>query len=61
MKKSVIIVDLILIVLFGAMLASNIFKVTSLKMLQPAFMLFLAIHVAQHWKTLVVMTKNLFK
>lgn len=61
MKKSVIIIDLILIVLFVILLSSNIFGFTKLKIIQPLFMLFLAIHIAQHWKVLVAMTKNLFR
>jgi|APSaa5957512576_1039674.scaffolds.fasta_scaffold05098_2 hypothetical protein len=61
MKKNIIIIDLILIVIFGILLLSNIFGLTSLKMIQPLFMLFLAIHIAQHWKVLIAMTKNLFK
>jgi hypothetical protein len=61
MKKDIIIVDLILIVLFVLLISSNIFKITAIKMVQPLFMVFLGIHIIQHWKALVAMTKNLFK
>ncbi len=61
MKKDIIIVDLILIVLFVIMVSSNIFGFTALKIIQPLFMLMLAIHITQHWRVLVALTKNLFK
>lgn len=61
MKKSLIIVDLILIILFIILFASNIFKLTNLKIFQPLFMVFLVVHIAQHWKILISMTKRLFK
>jgi len=61
MKKDIIIVDLILLVLFILLISSNIFKLTTIKIVQPLFMVLLGIHIIQHWRTLVVMTKNLFK
>jgi hypothetical protein len=61
MKKDIIIVDLILLVLFVILISSNIFKITAIKMVQPLFMVFLGIHIVQHWKTLMAMIKSLFK
>ena len=61
MKKDIIIVDLILIVMFLTLISSNIFKFTALKMIQPLFMVLLGIHIIQHWRVLVALTKNLFK
>ena len=61
MKKDIIIIDLILILLFVILISSNIFKFTALKMIQPLFMVLLAIHIIQHWRVFIALTKNLFK
>jgi|GEM_PF-703685 hypothetical protein len=61
MKKSIIIVDLILIVLFAILVASNIFKFENPRIVQMLFMVSLSVHIYQHWRSLVAMTKNLFK
>ena len=61
MKKSVIIVDLILVILFAILLSSNIFRFQNPKIVQLLFMISLSVHTYQHWKSLVIMTKNLFK
>ena len=61
MKKDIIVVDLILIAMFVTLVSSNIFKFTGLKVIQPLFMVVLGIHIIQHWRVLVALTKNLFK
>lgn len=61
MKKDIIIVDLILIVMFMTLISSNILKFPGLKVIQPLFMVVLGIHIIQHWRVLISLTKNLFK
>ena len=61
MKKSVIIVDLIVLVLFATLIASNILQFENPRPVQLLFMVSLSVHIYQHWKQLVAMTKNLFK
>jgi len=61
MQNLKVIVDLILVILFFILVTSNIFGFHKPAIVQPLFMIFLAIHLAQHWKILTVLTKNLFK
>ncbi len=61
MQKFKVIVDLILVCLFFILVTSNIFHFAKPQIVQPLFMVFLAIHLAQHWKMLTILTKNLFK
>lgn len=61
MKKNKIVVDLILVVLFVILLSSNIFGFQNPRIIQLLFMISLSVHIYQHWKILVAMTKNLFK
>jgi len=61
MKKSIFIVDLILLGLFILIILGRIFDFSFLKFIQLAFFVFITIHIIQHWKVLFYSLKKLFK
>ena len=60
MRKDIVIVDLILILTFILIVLSKIFNFTFQNILQPIFFIFIVIHILQHWKIIIYMTKNTF-
>ncbi len=58
MKKSILIVDWLLIIVFILMIVSNIIvsKFINLpftKIIQPIFLVLIIIHIIQHWKVVI--------
>ncbi len=61
MKKGVLIVDALLILIFVFMLISKFIDFPFIKKLQLVFFVLIAIHIAQHWKSIFFSFKKIFK
>ena len=61
MKKSIIIIDLLLILVFLLILLSKFIILPFAKVIQPIFFVLLVVHIIQHWKIIVFMFRNLIK
>ncbi|OQY66132.1 hypothetical protein B6D29_03110 [Microgenomates bacterium UTCPR1] len=61
MKKSVIWIDLGLLFVFIINILSNFIHFPFKQILQPIFFILIIIHVAQHWRIIITMIKNLFR
>ena len=61
MKKSILIVDWLLIIVFILMIASKFINLPFTKIIQPIFFVLIIIHVIQHWKVIVYSLKGLKK
>ena len=61
MKKSIIIVDLLLLVIFGVLVLSKLTKIATPALLQLSFMIFIGIHILQHWRIIVAFIKQIKK
>jgi len=61
MKKSILIVDWLLIIIFILMIVSKFINLPFTKVIQPIFFVLIIIHVIQHWKVIVYSLKGLKK
>ena len=61
MKKSIWIVDGLLITAFILMLVSKVFSLHFAKFIQPIFFILIIIHIIQHWKVIIYSLKGLKK
>ncbi len=61
MKKSVLIIDWLLAIIFILMLTTKFINLPFAKILQPIFFVLIAIHIVQHWKILIYSLKNFKK
>ncbi len=61
MRKYILFVDLLLIVVFVFLVASKIIAMPAIKIIQPIFMIFIAVHLIQHWKILVASVRKMMK
>lgn len=61
MKKSILIVDWILILLLILIILSKFIELPFVKIIQPLFLVLIVIHIIQHWKILLFSIKNLIK
>jgi len=61
MKKSILIVDWLLIIIFILMIVSKFINLPFTKIIQPIFFILIIIHIIQHWKVIVYSLKGLKK
>ena len=61
MKKSILIVDWLLIIIFILMILSKFINLPFTKVIQPIFFVLIIIHIIQHWKVLVYSLRRLKK
>jgi len=61
MKKSILIVDWLLIIIFILMIVSKFINLPFTKVIQPIFFVLIIIHIIQHWKVIVYSLKGLKK
>lgn len=61
MKKSIIIIDLLLIITFVLILIAKATNASFITVIQPIFFVLVIIHIIQHWKILVRLVKRLFQ
>lgn len=61
MKKSIIIIDILLLLALIIMIISKIFKLTSLTFIQPIFLILIITHTIQHWRFIIKIPKLLKK
>jgi hypothetical protein len=61
MKKSILIIDWVLIVIFILMVLSKFINLPFTKIIQPIFFVFIATHIIQHWKIIIYSIKKLKK
>jgi hypothetical protein len=61
MKKSLFIIDWLLILTFILMVLSKFITMPFTKIIQPIFLGLILIHIIQHWKILVFSLKNFRK
>jgi len=61
MKKSILIIDWLLIAIFVLMIISKFINLSFINVIQPIFFVLLLIHIIQHWKILVYSLKRLKK
>ncbi len=61
MKKSVLIVDWILLIIFVLMIVSKFINLSFTNFIQPVFFIFIILHIIQHWKVIVYSLKGLKK
>jgi len=61
MKKSILIVDWLLIIIFVLMVVSKFTNLSFTKAVQPVFLVLILIHIIQHWKVIVASLKRLKK
>ena len=61
MKKSILIADYLLIVIFMLIIVSKFIHLPFTKIIQPVFLVLIIIHLIQHWKVIVYSFKKLIK
>jgi len=61
MKKDIVIVDLLLLVLFGFLVIFKIGNIAAIKLVQLPFMLLIAVHIIQHRRAMLAFLKQLKK
>ena len=61
MKKSILIVDWLLIIIFILLIISKFINLPFTKVIQPIFFVLIIIHIIQHWKIIVYSLKGLKK
>jgi hypothetical protein len=61
MKKSILIIDWLLIIIFILMILSKFINLPFTKVIQPIFFVLIIIHIIQHWKVIVYLLKGLKK
>ena len=61
MKKSILIVDWLLIIIFILMVISKFINLPFTNVIQPIFFVLIIIHIIQHWKVIVYSLKGLKK
>ena len=61
MRKYILFVDLLLIAVFIFLVASKVIAIPATKIVQPIFMILIAVHLLQHWKILVASVKRMRK
>jgi len=61
MRKYILFVDLLLIAVFIFLVVSKIITIPATKIVQPIFMILIAVHLLQHWKILVASVKRIGK
>ncbi|MBT4334602.1 hypothetical protein HOD61_02185 [archaeon] len=61
MKKSIIIVDLLLVGVLLLMPISKMMDLPIIKIIQLTFFILVIIHIIQHWKILIFSIKRLIK
>jgi len=61
MRKYILLVDLLLIAIFAFLVASKIINLPATKIVQPIFMILIAVHLIQHWKVLAASIKKMMK
>jgi hypothetical protein len=61
MKKSILIIDWLLIIIIILMIVSKFINLTFTKIIQPIFFILIIIHIIQHWKVIVYSLKGLKK
>ena len=61
MKKSLLIVDALLIIVFILIIVSKFINLSFTKVIQPIFFVLIIIHIIQHWKVIVYSLKGLKK
>lgn len=61
MKKSILIVDWLLIIIFVLMILLKFINLPFTKVIQPIFFVLIIIHIIHHWKVIVYSFKGLKK
>jgi len=61
MKKSILIIDWLLIIIFIVMILSKFITLEFAKFLQPIFFILIFIHIIQHWKVIALSFKKLLR
>jgi len=61
MKKSILIVDWLLIIIFILMVVSKFINLPFTNIIQPIFFVLIIIHIIQHWKVIIYSLKGLKK
>ncbi|MCD6299443.1 MAG: hypothetical protein J7L93_02400 [Thermoplasmata archaeon] len=61
MRKYILFVDLLLIAVFIFLVASKVITIPATKIVQPIFMILIAVHLLQHWKILIASVKRMRK
>jgi hypothetical protein len=61
MKKSILIVDWLLIIIFILMILSKLINLPFTKIIQPIFFVLIIVHIIQHWKVIVYSLKRLME
>ncbi len=61
MKKSIVIVDLLLVAIFPIMIVSKFVNLPFTNIVQPIFLGLIIIHLIQHWKIIIHLIKGLKK
>jgi len=61
MKKSILIVDWLLIIIFILRIVSKFINLPFTKVIQQIFFVLIILHVIQHWKVIVYSLKGLKK
>ncbi len=61
MKKSILIIDWLLIIIFILMIVSKFINLPFTKVIQPIFFVLIIVHIIQHWKVIVYSLKGLKK
>jgi|GEM_PF-2498498 hypothetical protein len=60
MKKSILVVDHLLLIIFIFIILSKFIDFPFIKILQPIFFSLVIIHIIQHWKIIIISFKKLF-
>lgn len=61
MKKSVIYVDILLLLVFMLIIISKFVNLSFEQILQPLFFILIIIYIIQHWRIIAAIIKNLLK
>ena len=58
MKRDILIVDWLMLAVFAMLILSKIFSIVMPPIIQPIFMVLIAVHIIQHWKIIVASVKR---
>ncbi len=61
MKKSIVIVDLLLLIIFPIVIVTKFIGLPFTNLVQPIFLGLIIMHIIQHWKIIVHLIKGLKK
>lgn len=61
MKKSILVVDWLLVIIFVLMVVSRFLAFSLPRIVQPIFFILILIHIVQHWRVMFFSLRGLVK